>query len=60
MNDHRKDLRDFLKGVTQGGLPLMLKYSRDRKDLHPDFVDHLEKALAIAEAQLNQCHSTRV
>lgn len=60
MIDHRKDLRDFLKGVTQGGLPLMLKYSRKRSDLDPDFIAHLEKALAIAEEQLNQSPSTRV
>lgn len=55
MSDAADDLCRFLENMTQGGLPLLLKYSRRRTDLHPDFVDHLEKALEIAEAQLNHC-----
>lgn len=60
MNDHGSELRDFLRGITQGGLPLMLKYSRQRNDLDPGFIEHLEKALEIAEAQLSACRSDRV
>ena len=44
MNKGGRDLERFLVSTAEGGLPLILSRARERDDLHPDIVKHLEEA----------------
>lgn len=59
MNKGGRDLERFLVSTAEGGLPLILSRARERDDLHPDIVKHLEEALKLAEDQLNLCRKLR-
>ena len=59
MSSKGDDLERFLVSTAEGGLPLILSRARERDDLHPDIVKHLEEALKIAEDQLNHYRKLR-